>query len=113
MLTSTRLFFARAARSFPSSAGFSLPSPDHLDPIDRNVVLGHQIRYDVVGTAAAQRHVVRIVTRFIGKSFYGDKVALKRVATRCHLVQLLFGIRVELVGKLLNLKLTVASETFL
>jgi hypothetical protein len=61
--TSTRRFLARA-------------EPDHVDAVDRDVVLGHQVLHHRVGAAPAQPFVVLGVSDAVGIALHRDEEAL-------------------------------------
>ena len=76
---------------------FIFPEADHMDAVNRNIVLRNQVSHHGVRAPFAQSGIVLVGAHAIGESFHRDEEPLVLALARHHLFSL----------SLLNLKLTV------
>jgi hypothetical protein len=74
-----------------------LSEADHVNAINRDVVLGYEVLDDGIGAAPAESLVVIGAPDLIRESFDRDEIALVLVSTGYHLIELLLAIAGELV----------------
>src|SRR5258708_30496877 len=74
-----------------------LSKTDHVDAVDRNVVLSHEIFHHAIRTTAAQDFVVCLGPRRIGVAFHGDEEALSAFHLHGELVEFSLGIVAQCV----------------
>ena len=89
MVTSTRRFLAlrRAVSAF--FRRFLRAQTDHVNAIDRNIVLRHQVLHHAVRAPPAESGIIFRRTVLIGKSFYRDEVVLQHTLVGYQVVKLL------------------------
>src|SRR5262245_42873847 len=68
---------------------------NHMNPVDRYVVLGNEIVNYGIGAAFTQRFIICLRSRGVGIALHRDEIALAATDVACEFVQILFAFLVQ------------------